>query len=56
MAVLYHIVLYACTAAVVGLIAYRWLHPRPALGAARVVNEVIWTAIPAAVLIWLLLR
>ncbi len=53
---LYRIILYLCSAAVAAVIAWRWLRPRRSLGPARLVNEIIWTAIPAAVLAWLLLR
>lgn len=53
---LYRVILYLCSAAVVVIIAWRWLRPRPRLGRARLINELIWTAIPALVLLWLIFR
>lgn len=57
---LYRVLLYLCAAAVAVIIAYRLLRavrrPGASLGRARVVNEMIWTAIPVAVLAWLILR
>lgn len=58
---LYRIILYLCAAAAVAIIAGRLFRAAArrhgqSPGAARVVNEIIWTAIPAAVLAWLVLR
>lgn len=56
----YRIVLYLCAAAVAAIVAYRLVRatrrPGVSLARARVVNEIIWTAIPVAVLAWLLVR
>lgn len=55
---LYYIVLYGCTAAVVGLLVERWLgrRRRAPLSRARIANEMIWSAIPLLILLFLVWR
>lgn len=58
MTLAYLIVLLICTAAVLALVTWRLLHLRRHAPASRgrLLNEWIWTLIPVATLIFLLLR